>query len=121
MKDGAGRPTTTRDLRTPERIFLEAIHRLGYGRFENLHIEDGELVLDPWPNTIRQVKFGSSDPGCEKEPRPEFKLKEQIAELFEYIRSVDTGEIRILEIRGGLPFAMQIVQQPDASGGVPSE
>jgi len=88
------------------------MRRLGYGRYEMLRIERGELVLTPWPITIRQVKFGSSDPGSEKERRGEFKLKEQIAQLFEYTRSVSSGQISILEIRGGLPFAVQIVQQP---------
>ena len=107
----AARPTTTRDLLPSERIFLKAMHRLGYGRFEFLRIEQGELVLDPWPLTIQQVKFGTSDPGCEKEPGTEFRLKDQIAELFEFIRGVNAGQISILEIRGGLPFAMQIVQE----------
>jgi hypothetical protein len=86
------------------------MHRLGDGRFEDLRIERGELVLDSSPMVIPQVKFGASDPGCEKDLRAEFKLMEQLAQLFEYIRSVDAGRIQILEIRGGLPFAMQVVQ-----------
>jgi hypothetical protein len=106
------RPITTRDLLPSERTYLEAMHCLRYGRFESLRIERGELVVDPWPKTIRQVRFGASDPGCEKEPSAEFRLKAQLAELFEYVRSIDAGEIRILEIRGGLPFSMQFVQEP---------
>jgi hypothetical protein len=35
-------------------------------------------------------------------------LKQQTAQLFEFVRSVDAGEIRVLEVRGGLPFAMEI-------------
>jgi hypothetical protein len=87
------------------------MHCLRYGRFESLRIERGEMVVDPWPKTVRQVRFGVSDPGCEKEPRADFRLKAQLAELFEYVRSIDAGEIRILEIRGGLPFSMQFVQE----------
>jgi hypothetical protein len=83
---------------------------LGHGRYESLRIHNGELALDPWPLAIRDVKFGPQDPGCEKEVSAEFRLKRQVAELFEYIRSVDAGEIRLLEIHGGLPFAMQIIQ-----------
>ena len=41
------------------------------------------------------MKFGAQDPGCKKELSAEFKLKRQIAELFEYIRSVGAGEIQI--------------------------
>jgi hypothetical protein len=106
------RPTTTCDLLPSERTYLDAMHYLRYGRFESLRIERGEMVVDPWPKTIRQVRFGASDPGCEKEPSAEFRLKAQLAELFEYVRSIDAGEIRILEIRGGLPFSMQLVQEP---------
>lgn len=115
MDTKAGRPATTRDLLPSERAFLDATHRLGYGRFELLRIENGELVLDPWPLTIRQVKFGASDQGCEDEPCAEFRLKAQLATLFEYIRSIEAGEIRLLEIRGGLPFTMQVVQAPAGS------
>jgi hypothetical protein len=118
MNPNAGRPTTTCELLPSERIFLDAMHRLGYGRLEAVLIEKGELVLDPWPSTIRQVKFGASDPACEKETRTEFRLKAQLAELFEYVRSVDAGEICLSEIGGGLPFAIQIVQAPAGSRGV---
>jgi hypothetical protein len=111
MKANAGgRPATTHDLLPSERAFLDAMHHLGYGRYELLRIERGELVLDPWPITIRQVRFGSANPGSENECRAEFRLKDQVAELFEHVRSVDDGEILVLEIRGGLPFAMQFVQ-----------
>ena len=106
------RPTTTWDLLPSERTYLDAMHCLRYGRFESLRIERGEMVVDPWPKTIRQVRFGASDPGCEKEPSAEFRLKAQLAELFEYVRSIDAGEICILEIRAGLPFSMQFVQEP---------
>jgi len=35
-------------------------------------------------------------------------LKPQVTELFEYIRAVDAGEIRTLEVKHGLPFSMEI-------------
>jgi hypothetical protein len=42
---------------------------LGFGRFEYLRIERGELVLDPWPTVVRDVKFGSQDPGARESCR----------------------------------------------------
>jgi hypothetical protein len=110
MRVKPSRPTSTHHLLPSERTFLDAMHCLRYGRFESLRIERGELVLEPWPITIRQVKFGSLDLRCEKEPGIEFRLKSHLADLFEYVRSVDAGEILVLEIRGGLPFAMRIIQ-----------
>jgi hypothetical protein len=109
MNPKGSRPITTRDLLPSERTFLDAMHRLGHGRYESLKIHNGELVLDPWPTAIRNVKFGTHYPDCEKKLSAEFNLKRQVAELFEYIRSVGGGsEICVLEIFCGLPFSMRI-------------
>jgi hypothetical protein len=106
----ASRPITTHDLLPSERAFLDRMHHLGYGRYEMLRIERRELVLAPHPTTIRHVKFGLANVESEKESCADFRLKVQVAELFEYVRSIDAGAILLLEIRGGLPFAMHISQ-----------
>ena len=113
----SGRPKSTRDLSASERRFAEAMHHVGFGRCEFLRIERSELVLDPWPTTVRGVKFGSADTVTHQPPPVDFELKAQVAEFFEYVRSVDSGEIRCLEVRHGLPFSMEIEHHPNASGG----
>ena len=102
------RALATSDLRASERAFVVAMQRLGFGRFEFLRIDSGELVLDPWPTTVRGVKFGSEDLGTSRTVPDEFQLKRQVTELFEYVRAAEAGEIRILEIRHGLPFSMEV-------------
>jgi len=111
-----GHPTSTRDLSPSERRFAAAMNHLGFGRFEFLRIERGELVLEPWPVTVRDVKF------CAKSNQPDtvaenFLLKPQVVELFDYVRSVDVGEIRTLQVRNGLPFSMEIEHRPDPVSG----
>ena len=108
---------STRDLLPSERRFVTAMRELGYGRFESLEIHHGEFVLDPWPTTVRSVKFGhptTSQPGAGPDA---FELKNQIAELFAHVRSVHAGVIRVLEVRGGLPFCMEIADEPGHGGG----
>jgi len=120
MRDQSGsskRPTQLTELHDSERRLLRAMQDLAYGRFEFLKIERGELVLDPWPLTVRDVKFGATDQGSEIAPEANFQLKEQVAELFEYIRSVEFREIRVLEIKNGLPFSMKIEQRSIQEGG----
>jgi hypothetical protein len=100
-------PATTADLLASEAAFIDAMQKLGFGRFEYLQIRDGQLVLNPWPAAVRDVKFGTPvntgrTAGSEAELRP------QIAEFFAYVRDVDAGEIRELEVRHGLPFSMEI-------------
>ncbi|MDR3739859.1 MAG: hypothetical protein P4L40_12670 [Terracidiphilus sp.] len=102
------RPASTRDLLASERTFVAAMTEIGFGRFEFLRIDRGELVLTPWPSVVRDVKFGSQDPGAARTAPADFELKPQVAELFAYIRGVEAGEIRSLEVKSGLPFSMEL-------------
>jgi hypothetical protein len=102
------RPISTRDLLASERTFVDAMTGIGFGRFEYLRVDRGELVLDPWPAAVHDVKFGSQDPGAAKTVTNDFDLKPQVVELFAYVRSVNAGEIRTLEVKSGLPYSMEI-------------
>jgi hypothetical protein len=99
---------STRDLLPSEYRFVIAMQHIGFGSFESVRIENRELVLDPWPTTILGVKFGSEERSAPPTPPAEFQLKRQVVQLFEYVREVDAGEIRCLEIRHGLPFSMEV-------------
>ena len=107
-------PQSTRELRQTERRFLRAMQQLGHGRFESLQVRQGELVLDPWPTTIRSVKFGNATPNRPLSGSVDFELKDQASEFFAYVRAVEMGVIRVLEVRGGLPFAMEVADDPTA-------
>ena len=108
---------STHDLHPSERRFVTAMQELGYGRFESLEIHHGEFVLEPWPTTVRSVKFGHPAPSQMGGGSDEFELKKQIAELFAHVRSIRAGMIRVLEVRGGLPFCMEIADEPDHDAG----
>ncbi len=100
-------PLTTTDLLPSEAAFIAAMQELCFGRFEHLQIRGGQLVLDPWPATIRDVKFGTQV-NAGRTAASDSELRPQIAEFFGYVRDVDAGEIRELEVRHGLPFSMEI-------------
>jgi hypothetical protein len=87
------------------------MQELGHGRFESLRIRQGELVLDPWPTTIRSVKFGKATPNRPPSESVDFELKNQAAEFFAYVRTIETGVIQVLEVRGGLPFCMEVAYE----------
>ena len=100
-------PVTTHDLLPSEVAFVAAMQQLGFGRFEYLQIRGGELVLNPWPVAVRDIKFAAAA-NCAKPSDSTSDLRPQVAELFEYVRDVDAGEIRELQVRHGLPFSMEI-------------
>jgi hypothetical protein len=108
---------STADLLASEKRLLATMHGMQFGRFENVPIKDGELILDPWPRTVRAVKFGPEPTTRTYEASGDFELQRSIVELFEYVRAVDAGEISRLEIRFSVPVSMEIVCRPDASGG----
>ena len=113
-----GRPATTKDLLPAERGLLETIRTLGFGQIEFLRIRAGEPVLDPKPTIVHALKFGVPRTST-AEAGSEFDLKSEAADLFEYTRDVDEGEIRTLVVRHGLPFSME-VELAGRAGQVPS-
>jgi hypothetical protein len=55
---------------------------------------------------IRQCDFQSALSGS-----ADFELKGQAAEFFAYVRAIETGIIQVLEVRGGMPFCMEVAQE----------
>ena len=108
MHDVEFSPATTKSLSPAERRFVAAMQRLWFGRFENIRIQAGELELDPWPTTIRNLKFNPEN-SAPHVTATEFKLKQQVVELFRHIRSMEAGEIQTLQVRHGLPYSMEII------------
>lgn len=100
-------PFTIQDLLPSEVAFVAAMQHLGFGLIEHLQIHGGELVVDPPPATVRYVKFGTPATAA-KTSGGTSELRQQHAEFFAYVRGVDAGEIRTLEIRHGLPFSMEV-------------
>ncbi|MGA2182620.1 MAG: hypothetical protein ABSH47_06285 [Bryobacteraceae bacterium] len=121
MSRSATRPRFTGDLSQSERRFAKVLQQLRFGRLESIRIRHGAPVLDdPGPTAVQVVKFGSTE-STPSDRSSEFELKKPLAELFEYIRGVDDGEIRHLEVRHGLPFSMEIEHgisrgMPDVEG-----
>ena len=121
MRSKATRPSSTRDLSPTERSFVTLLQQLGFGHLESVKIRRGALVLDPGPTVVKVMKFGAADSQPPTDGSAAFELKKAMTELVEYIRGVDYGEIRCLEVRHGLPFSMEVEQRisrgmPDVKG-----
>jgi hypothetical protein len=103
--------TRTKSTLSPARQqLLRLFQELNFGRIENLDVRQGEPVLDPSPQVIREVKFGG-----ENGPRPErhahdFLLKGQVVELLDQLDRLQDGTIRLLEVKHGLPFRMLVAE-----------
>jgi hypothetical protein len=103
-------------LSESQRQLVELMQRLNFGRIEDLQVRGGKPVFDPAPRVVRKLKIGS-----ENGPRPEtacedFLLKQQTREMLEAIAQLGDGEVRAIEVKHGLAFAMEI-EHPSASNG----
>jgi hypothetical protein len=110
-------PASTRDLLPSEQRIVADMQQRRFCRYEFISIRGGELVLNPWPATVTAVRFASQDPATATNPAAEFQLKRQMIEFLEYVRTIDSGEIRCLEVRHGLPFSMEVEHCQSANGG----
>lgn len=106
---------STSELSPSERSIVHAMQKLGFGHFEGVRIVAGELTLDPWPKMMKSIKCGAEDQAVAI-TTSEFQLKRRVMQFIERVRSFQAGEIRSLEVRHGLPFAMELVSQPRADG-----
>ena len=84
------------------------MRQLGFGRYESIPIENGELTLDPWPTTVQDVKFSAQEIAIPATRSEEFEIKRCLVEFFNYLRAMKKGSVRCLEVRHGLPFSMEI-------------
>lgn len=101
-------PISKSCLSDPHRRLIETMQRLNFGRIENLPIRDGAPVFGPGARFIQKVKIGG-DNG----PRPEagfndFLLKKQTIELVETLSDLGNGMVLAIEVKHGLPFALEI-------------
>jgi hypothetical protein len=99
---------------------VELMQAVNFGRIEDLVIRSGQPLFSPAPRVIEKVKIGG-DHG----PRPEigyadFRLKGGVVELLELFARLGDGEVRVIEIRSGLPVSAEIEWAENAVAALPA-
>ena len=105
---------TKQSLTPAGQRLLAMMQEMNFGRIEGLTIINGEPVFDPMPRIVRQVKFCSENGPRHEKKLNDFKLKEQVVELFEAMVRMKNGVIETLEIKHGLPFLMNLEEAAGA-------
>jgi hypothetical protein len=86
------------------------MRRIYFGSIENLHIEEGDPVLDPPPRIFHEIKFGGVNAPPSDTFWRDFYLKAQVVEFFNFLNDVRHGVIHRIEIKHGLPFRVVVAQ-----------
>lgn len=112
-------PVTKSDLSQAQQQLVELLQNLNFGRVENLRIRAGQPCFVTPPRVTEKRKLGG-----EHGPRPEanlsdFHLKQSIIEMLEAIAEIQDGEVQAIEVKFGLPFALEIEHRPKLGSVVP--
>lgn len=111
------KPISKSVLTEPQVRLVELLQQLNFGRIEGLRIRGGEPVFDPAPRVVRKLKMGADNA-----PRPEadledFWLKRPTIEMLETIAHLGDGQILSIDVKHGLPFALEVEHATELVGG----
>jgi hypothetical protein len=101
-------PTTKSSLSDSEAHLLELLQQLNFGRIECLKVADGRPVLVPPPRIIQKFKMGGENSSRPEVSLSDFRLKQDVIELFSLMRRMHMGEIHCIEVRHGLPISVEV-------------
>ena len=109
-------PISKSSLSAAQGRLVELLQNLNFGRIEGLRVIAGEPTFEPAPRIVRKVKIGGENGPRRETVLPDFWLKQQTSEMLEAIAELGEGEILSIEVKHGLPFAMEVEQQPTSNG-----
>ena len=107
VTSGRKRPTakTLRfsQLSASRQVLVRLCQNINFGQIQDLHVRNSELVWDPAPTVLSEIKLD-----IEEAPRPEnelsdFKLSAQIQRLMRRLDQLRDGRIERIEVREGIP------------------
>jgi len=88
---------------------LKTMRRMRYGSIRNLAVLGGEPVFRPPPTIVRTVKFGCrSNPPRPAGPLTALAESDKVQELFSELEQMGSGTVKLIEVKDGLPFLMDI-------------
>jgi hypothetical protein len=101
-------PISKSSLSEAQGRLVQLLQNLNFGRIECLRVKAGEPIFEPEPRVIQKLKMGGDNT-----PRPEaaledFWLKQQTVEMLTAIANLRDGEVLSIEVKHGLPFAIEI-------------
>lgn len=95
------------NLTESEQQLVELLQDLDFGRVEELHIRDGKPVFQPMPRVVATRRLGGPAPAAEVHSG-DFELKRHHLELFDLFRRIGKGTILVLQVKLGLPVAVEV-------------
>ncbi len=94
------------DLSPDERRLLDILRLIQFGSMTDLQIRNGQPVLSPMPRVTCERRMKGQAPPAEVLRNHE--LKTQSVEFVRYLHQVRNGTIPLVQVKGGLPFKVEL-------------
>lgn len=101
-------PARKLDLSPSRRRLIELFQEIHYGEIHGLRILEGEPVLDPFPEVVRDVALTKDDGPHPARRISDFALKAEVVKLFELFDREQNITIDRLIIQAGLPLRLRV-------------
>jgi len=101
-------PITKSVLSEPQSRLVELLQRINFGRVERLFVKTGMPVFEPPPRIIQKLKMGGDNAARPEADLQDFFLKRPTIEMLQAITDLGDGEVLSIEVKHGLPFAIEI-------------
>jgi hypothetical protein len=100
------------DLSPARHALVRLCQAIDHGSIADLEVRHSDPVFDPAPLILKDVKLDTDEV-----PRPElalgdFALSDQVGRLFRILDKLDSGRIRHIEVRAGIPRRV-LVESPE--------
>jgi len=77
----------------------------------------GQPTFEPAPRVLRKLKIGADNDSRPETNLQDFWLKQQIIEMLDAIAQLGEGVVLSIEVKHGLPFAMEFEHRSPEVGG----
>jgi hypothetical protein len=99
------------DLSPARQALVRICQTINHGSIEDLEVRRSEPIFDPVPVVVKVVKLD-----VDEEPRPELALSDfvvsaEVVRLMRLLDKMDSGSIRHIEIRAGVPRRILVESQ----------
>ena len=111
--------TTKSDLSGAQQRLVLLLQTLNFGRIEALRVRSGEPCFDPPPRITEKRKLGGEHGPRREANLSDFNLKQSTIEMLEAIGEIQDGEVQAIEVKFGLPFALELEHRPRPASKVP--
>jgi hypothetical protein len=107
VTSGRKRPTakTLRfsQLSASRQVLVRLCQNINFGQIQDLHVRNSELVWDPAPTVLSEIKLDIEEAPRPESELPDFKLSSQIQRLMHRLDQLTDGRIERIEVREGIP------------------